>query len=160
MTTTILRKGPEKIMNLFYENQMIENSFYLRDIARKTSLNENSASRFLSDLEKSDILSSKKDGNRKSYFVVRNQRSFAIFALFAAEKYEKLDNIRKRAIKIFLDKLSVPPIFAILFGSTAKNNYTSKSDIDIILVSSGRMQVRLFPCSSDTIAETFAFIGF
>ena len=42
---TILKKGMQKILYLFYENRNA--AIHLREIVRKTGLNENSASRFL-----------------------------------------------------------------------------------------------------------------
>jgi len=47
---TILKDGYNKILSLFYNNKFAE--IHLREIARKTKLNENSTSRFLNLLEK------------------------------------------------------------------------------------------------------------
>ena len=126
-------------MHLFYDNK--NGSFHLRDIARKSKLNENSASRFLNELEKNGLLCSKREGSLKKYSIVKNKETFAVFSIFDIEKFEKLPALRKRAVDIFLQKLENPPIFALLFGSTAKENFSHKSDIDILLV---------FPAKNDT----------
>ena len=42
--------------------------------------------------------------------------------------------MRKNAVTYFLDKLEEQPIIAVLFGSTAKGNYSEDSDIDILLI--------------------------
>ena len=41
----------------------------MRDIARKTELNENSATRFLKQLEEEGALVSKREGNLKKYYL-------------------------------------------------------------------------------------------
>jgi len=132
MTTTIFRNGIEKIMRLFYEHR---SKFHLRDIGRKIKLNENSVSRFLKELENDNLLCSEKEGNLKKYSFVKSKNVFAIFTILDIEKFEKLSFIRKKAVNLFLQTLETPPIFALLFGSTAKGNFNLKSDIDILIIS-------------------------
>jgi len=129
---TILRPGCEKIMHLFYseKNSMI----HLREIARRTMLNENSVTRFLLDLEKENLLVSEMDGNMKKYSISKNEVTFALFALFDTEKFARLPAIRKNVISHFLDELVEKPVIAILFGSTAKETHRDDSDIDLFLV--------------------------
>ena len=51
---TIIKSGVWKIMHLFYGTKGTR--LHLRDIARKAGLNENSASRFLGQMEKAAFL--------------------------------------------------------------------------------------------------------
>ncbi len=129
---TILKTGYEKITYLFYINKSKE--IHLRDIARKAKLNENSVTRFLKQLEKQQIFVSKKEGNLKKYSIQKNQQVFVIFSLFDIRRFNKLPSIRKNAINNFLEKLDEKPIIVILFGSTARGNFTKDSDIDLLLI--------------------------
>jgi len=49
-------------------------------------------------------------------------------------------NALKQAIAAYLRALPVPPIFAVLFGSTAKGTYRDASDIDLLLVTHERLE--------------------
>ena len=129
---TILKQGYWKIISLFYDDKSA--SIHLRDIARKTKLNENSASIFLKKLENEKILFSKKDGNLKKYGIVKDDLIYSIFTQMDIIKLNSLPNIRKKAILYFLDKLKEKAIIAVLFGSTAKLTYRNDSDIDLLLI--------------------------
>ncbi len=130
--TTILKEGYEKILAIFYTDKYAK--IHLRDLARKTKLNENSASRFLNKLEKEKILSSKKDGNLKKYELTKNDTAYSAMTCLDIARLNSLSSIRKNAILYFLNELKEKPIIAVLFGSTAKNTYTEKSDIDLLLI--------------------------
>ena len=135
---TILKSGCEKILKLFYENK--DRKIHLRDIARKTKLNENSVTRFLKQLEKT-CLESEMDGNMKKYFIKKNNEIFSIFLLFDLKKYSKLLFIRKQAIEYFLNSLPEKPLITVLFGSTAKRINRKDSDIDLLLIVNRKIEV-------------------
>jgi len=124
-------------MQLFYKDKTAK--LHLREIARQTQLFEPSVSRFLNSLEKDRILKSKKDGNLKKYSIKKTIRTYFLFEAFDLERFEKLPSIRRNAIKIYLENLPDKPIFAILFGSTAKGTYQEDSDIDILLVTNDKI---------------------
>ena len=134
---TMLRQGYEKIMQLFYKDKTIK--LHLREIARQAELFEPSAYRFLNSLENDKILKSEKDGNLKKYSIKKGVKSYLIFEVFDLEKFERLPNIRKNAIKIYLNSLPEKPVYAILFGSTAKETHKDDSDIDILLVTNNKI---------------------
>ncbi len=127
-------------MHLFYNEK--SRSIHLRDIAKLTKLNENSVYRFLNKLEKNNILKSEKKGNLKLFSIKHNKTVYAILTSFDVEKYERLPHIRKTAIKHYLEALPHQPIFVILFGSTAKENYKEESDIDILLITNTRIDAK------------------
>ncbi len=129
---TILKTGYEKIFHLFYSEKSAK--IHLRDIARKTKLNENSASRFLKDLEQNHILKSRKDGNLKKYEIQKNNQVYTLFTFFDIAKLDNLPHVRRNALAYFLDQIPQKPFIVFLFGSTAKNTSTSQSDIDILLI--------------------------
>jgi|SRR3989344_726648 len=129
---TILKPGSDKIMAFFYSNKHV--MIHLRDLARRTHLNENSATRFLHQLEKMNLLRSHKDGNLKKYSIQKNDRTFALFAYYDILRLNKLPSIRHNSLNYFLKELKEKPIIVILFGSTAKGTFTEDSDIDLLLV--------------------------
>ena len=129
---TLLNKGYLKILSIFYNDKSAR--IHLRELARKAKLNENSASRFLKNLEKNKILLVKKDGNLKKYELMRNDIVYSILAHLDIVRLNSLPSIRKNAILYFLEELKEKPIIAFLFGSTAKNTYSEQSDIDLLLI--------------------------
>jgi len=134
---TILKTGYWKIISLFYRDAA--SAIHLRDIARKSKLNENSATRFLKQLEKEEILQAKKDGNLKKYTIQKNKKTFLIFTMLNMERYQRLPSITKNAIEYFMKTLQEKPIITVLFGSTAKGNYTNESDIDLLLITNRKI---------------------
>jgi len=128
---TIIKKGVYKILKVFYYSR--NSAFHLRELARKTGLNENSISRFLNNLVEKGILVFEREGNLKKFSVNKKYLPI-IFSIYDEEKLEKLPILRKNAIKNYFRKILIKPIFAVVFGSTAKENYKKDSDIDILLV--------------------------
>lgn len=136
---TILKEGYWRILELFYKGK--DKKIHLREIARQTKMNENSASRFLVSLEKQNILKSEKDGNLKKYFIRKNNVVYSIFTLFDIEKFNKLPLLRRNAIEYFFKELEEKPIILFLFGSTAKETFTNKSDIDLLMIVNKKIKV-------------------
>jgi len=146
---TILRSGYAKIMQLFYKDKTAR--LHLREIARQTKLHEPSVSRFLSSLEKDQILKSEKDGNLKKYSIKKGLRAYFIFEAFDLERFEKLPSIRRNAIKTYLDNLPEKPVFAVLFGSTAKGTYKEDSDIDILIITNKKISAEKAEKETDAL---------
>lgn len=136
---TIIKTGHSKILRLFYENKKA--SFHLREIARKTKLYANSATRFLSQLEKEGLLTFQKEGNLKKYKIKKSEKLSNIFASFDIERLNRLPLARRRSINYFLDKLQEKPLIVLLFGSTAKETFRKDSDIDLILIVNRKIDI-------------------
>ncbi|MBT5022982.1 nucleotidyltransferase domain-containing protein [Candidatus Woesearchaeota archaeon] len=137
---TLFKPGLRNIMGLFYKSKGIK--LHLREIARQTELHEPSVTRFLAYLEKEKVLKSEKDGNLKKFSMNSNKFNYLIFEYFDIERFEKLPKQRKNAIDCFIKNLPKKPVFIILFGSTAKNNYSTNSDIDLLLVTDGKISTK------------------
>lgn len=137
---TILKTGHEKILLLFYKNRKCK--IHLREIARQTKMHEPSVTKCLKQLEEQKILHAEVDGNMKKYFLERNKKTYCLLTLFDIEKQEKLSKLRKEAIDIYLKKLKEKPVFAVLFGSTAKETYSEASDIDILIVGNRKINTK------------------
>lgn len=129
---TILKTGYWKVVGLFYKEPSAK--FHLREIARKTKLNENSATRFLRKMEEEGILKSEREGNLLKYGIKKNKKVFLLFSLFDEEKLSRLPLLRRNAVLYFHQALEEKPIIMVVFGSTAKETYQSGSDIDLLLI--------------------------
>ncbi len=138
---TLIPLSQKKVLKLFYENK--NKKIHLREICRLTKLHEPSVSRILKKLEKEKILNYKKTANLKQYYIKKNVHSFIIFEMFDLEKFENITKIRQKAIKIFYKNLKEKPLFIILFGSTAKNNYKENSDIDLLLITNKKINKKI-----------------
>src|SRR3989338_5913507 len=97
---TELKPGVQKILQCFYKNK--REKIHLREIARRTSLNENSATRFLKQLEKQQVLKAEKEANLKKYSLKFNKKTAVLLTYLDVEKTNKLPLIRKNAIEFFL----------------------------------------------------------
>jgi len=131
------KEGILNILKLFYADQDAQ-SIHLREIARRTKLNENSVSRFLKVMEKGGLIKSTFDGNLKKFSM--EKRSIPpVFEIFDRERYEALPAIRRNAVQHFFERLPEKPLAMTLFGSTAKQNYTETSDVDLLLVTNSKI---------------------
>lgn len=137
---TIFKSGCERILRVFYREKL--GAFHLREIARRTELNENSVTRFLKVMTEQKILKHIKEGNMKKYSIIKENMVFSLFSVFDAEEYEKLPSTRKRAVSAFYERLSEKPVFLILFGSVAKKTFKEDSDLDLLAVFNKKIEVR------------------
>jgi len=126
---TIIKSGIWKLLKLFYDNR--NSALHLREIARKTKMNESGISRYLNSLVKEEILTEENEGNMRKFYL-NKQAVPKIFPIYDLEKLENLPLLRKNAIKLYLEKLNKKPVIALVFGSTAKETYKQDSDIDIL----------------------------
>lgn len=148
---TILKTGYIKIMQLFYKDKSL--SLHLREIARQTKLHGPSTTRFLDSLEKDGILKSQRDGNLKKYSLIKNKQAYLIFEMYDIERFEHLTNLRKSAIGYYLEKLPEKPVFAIIFGSTAKGTSRENSDIDLLIITNNKIDTKLAEKEADALTS-------
>ena len=88
-----------------------------------------------------------------------------IYSYFDIQRLESLDHKRKRATEEFLKRIKKIklPHFVLLFGSTAKENYTETSDIDLIIIYEDydqKMGQQIEAAARNTFAETGLVINF
>ena len=132
----IIKPGIWKIIKLFYDNH--NSQLYLREISRKVGMNESSVSRHLNELTKHKILIANLDGNLKK-FKIAVKFLPKLFSLYDQEKLMNLPSIRRNAMQYYLKKTINKPLLAVVFGSTAKGTFKEESDLDILLVSSSKI---------------------
>ncbi len=132
---TILKPAVYKILNIFYKNR--NTPLHLREISRKTAMNESSIFRQLHLLVKDGVLKSHAEANLKK-FKINNKIIPFIFPLFDQEKIQNLSLLRKNALKYYLEQLPEKPILALVFGSTAKGTFRDDSDVDLLIVTNSK----------------------
>ena len=137
---TILKSGALKILQLFYENK--KSSLHFREIVRKTKLHEPSTASILKLLHEESILKSQKVGNQKHYMLQLNTESFLWFEQFDYKRFQKLPSIRKNAYHYFMEALSEKPLIVLLFGSTARGTSSQQSDIDLLLITNSKIDLK------------------
>ncbi|MEW5896771.1 MAG: nucleotidyltransferase domain-containing protein [Nanoarchaeota archaeon] len=121
------------LLKYFYEHR----KGHVRQVKKAVKLSEHTLLKYLNSLEKRKILSSRSEGNLKIYEVsLKSALVKVFFSYFDLERLETLEYKRGKAVKMFVEEVKAIkiPYFVLLFGSTAKGNYTAKSDIDIIIV--------------------------
>lgn len=145
----------------FYEKQ----KGYVRQIKKSVKLSEHTLLKYLDSLENKGALSSRKEGNLKIYEINPKYAFLKIFfSYFDLKRLELLEYKRKKALNIFAEgvkKIKIP-YFILLFGSTAKGNYTLKSDIDLIMAYdsiSGGITEKIEKLKKVILAETGLKIG-
>ncbi len=129
---TIFRRGIYQILKVFYDNG--NSLVHLRELARRTGLNENGISRFLNELVSSKILISRREDSVRK-FSVSLKYVGNIFSIFDFNRFEKLSFVRRMSILDYLHKLKNKPFCLILFGSGAKGNERKNSDLDLLEIS-------------------------
>lgn len=130
---TIIKKQYWDILNVFYKNK--NKPTHLREISRTIKLKEGSLSRHLNNLLKEKVLTYEIEANLKK-FKIKNKSQ--VFSIFDIQKFENLPSIRKSSVNFYIKQLKNKPILIILFGSTAKETYTTESDIDLLVVFNNR----------------------
>ncbi len=121
------------LLKYFYQHRR----GHVRQVKKAVGLSEHTLLKYFCSLEKRNILSYRKEGNLKMYEVnVESTLVKVFFSYFDIVKLDTLEYKRAKAVKMFANLIKVTklPYFMLLFGSTAKENYTAKSDIDIIIV--------------------------
>ena len=125
----IINKNIIKILEV-----LINNRFYLNQIHELSEIkSKNNLIKNLNILVKHKILKKEKNKSNTFYSInYNNTLSLSILNLINMIKFQKLPFEKRKAIEevIILSK----PNLAILFGSTAKGNFTNQSDIDLLLV--------------------------
>lgn len=122
-----------EVLKYFYEHR----KGHVRHINKFIKLSVHTLLKYLASLEIRGVLASRKEGNLKIYEInIYNDLSKLFFQYFDIERLNAIEYYRAKAIKEFVYRIKTKniPYFIILFGSSAKGNYTKKSDIDLIIV--------------------------
>lgn len=113
--------------------------FHVRQLAALMHMSHATAALALSSLEKKNILKSEQEGRNKKYcpnldnFLTKSHITNAEFAKMMS--YLERHFIIKKMCAELMSVFGGTPI--ILFGSYAKESYTSESDIDVLIIKGG-----------------------
>ena len=123
-----------KNMELEIILNLIKNKSHLREIARSIEESHSTVLRKINELVKENVVDYKKEGKNKVFFIKNNIK--AKNYVYSAEIY-KLNKLLKKHPKLSIIFEEIKRNFKrdiiILFGSYAKGNEKSNSDIDIYL---------------------------
>ena len=115
---------------------LVEGKAYFSEIYEKTKIkSKNNLLKNLNLLTSNRILIKEEKKSNTFYSInYLNNLSIAILNLINQTKFEKLPfNIKKSVLDSIF---ALKPRIAILFGSYAKENYKSNSDVDLLFISS------------------------
>jgi DNA-binding transcriptional ArsR family regulator/predicted nucleotidyltransferase len=118
----------QKILSLLFVR--VEEAFHLNEIMRLTGLGSASAQRELRRLHDAGLITSERIGNIRLYRPNKNSPVYPeLHGL--VQKTFGLTGVLQQA----LSALPHPPALAFIFGSVAKGQETSASDLDLLLIS-------------------------
>lgn len=119
--------GQYAVREVFFENPIKE--FHIRQIARKLKMSKTATAYHVNALIKQEIVQPKEDTFRK-YAANLMSRKYKVAKLIHA-----LENISESGIVEYLEEKTLPKAI-VLFGSFAKAEFDSKSDIDLFVQAS------------------------
>ncbi len=140
----------DTLMNLFLEDSYRE--FNLREVARLTELNPMTASKYLGRLVKDGVINKKSERNYILFSADTESISFRDM-----KKYYNVKKLRSSGLVDFLENELGYPDVIILFGSFAKAENTSESDIDLFVLSGSKKKLDLSEFESKLGAEIQLF---
>jgi len=126
----------DKIIEFFIKEP--EKEFHIRQISKITGKSPTTISKYLKGLEKQGILKSESRLNHLLF------KADIDSSKFKREKLNyNLNQISDSGLVDYINKYFNHPEAIILFGSFAKSENTSKSDLDILIISSSKKQIDL-----------------
>ncbi|MFT4283008.1 MAG: nucleotidyltransferase domain-containing protein [Candidatus Woesearchaeota archaeon] len=128
-----------KIFNAYFE--LKQSKLYYNQIKEHTNLSHSSLQNQLIKLVSEKILKEEKTKGNKFYKILDKKKFTLKFCELAINKFRNLNTNVKVPLKYFLKNIS-PEIFTIiLFGSSANKQENKNSDIDILIVSQGNVNI-------------------
>jgi len=131
----IVKNNTSKIMELFFKYP--ERKFHLRELERLTKLSLPAVKMITERLEKEKLLKSEKEKMVKNFYATRNSKFINL------KRSYNLNSIFSSGLLNFLNDKYEEPEAIILFGSYSKGEDSSKSDIDIAVITPSQKKVNL-----------------
>ncbi len=126
----------DKLLSYFFEEP--EREFYVRELAKLLTLSPTTISKYLTNLQKDDLLTSKTQYNHLIFKANTDSEAF-----INAKCMFNLEKLRKSGLIKFLIEEYDQPEAIVLFGSYAKAENTNKSDIDLLIISPLKKELKL-----------------
>ena len=131
----ITKNSAYKVMKIFFEYP--DRKFHLRELGRLTKLSMPGVRKIIFKLQKEKLLEVKKEKIVKNVYASRNEKFIQLKRVY------NIYSIFDSGLLDFLREKYEEPECIILFGSYGKGEDTSKSDIDIAIVTKKRMELNL-----------------
>lgn len=125
----IITTNTQKVLSFFIK--FSDQEFYEREVARRLEISAGSANRVLNELFSSSVVKRKREG--KMFFYSVNSNNAVISEL------KKVINLL--LIEPLAEALKAISNRVVLYGSCAQGTDTSKSDLDLFVVSSNKNKV-------------------
>ncbi len=105
-------------------------------IAKKNKLNQKTVANYLNYLEKEHILKSRREGRNKLYRLNENNKEIVKHFIIAIEHLRTIEFYNKNSLIKEVSEKILPYIkgITVIFGSYAKGNANSDSDLDILII--------------------------
>lgn len=107
---------------------------HIRELSRIVKTSYNNTVRNIKILEKEQAIRKKEDANLIKIKLKNNPITIAYLKQTHTENFLALPKKIINAVREFLNELEERPLIAMIFGSYAKKNYTTNSDIDLLLI--------------------------
>ncbi len=120
-----------KLFSAIFQNEGI----HIRELSRLLGIGLPTVDHHLSNMEKGRVIKKVREGRNVKLYV--NYATLSVIPQLYCSEYNRLVSLPvhvKDAIFEYLKSLEYKPTLTILFGSYAKGTFSSKSDIDILLV--------------------------
>ena len=131
----ITKNNVLRVMELFFKNP--ENKYHLRELERLISLSMPGVRKIVKKLEKEGLLESKKEAVVQNFYAKRDEKFISL------KRSYNLYSVYDSGLLQFLKEKYEEPEAIILFGSYSKGEDTSKSDIDIAIITHKQMSLSL-----------------
>ena len=133
-------RAEDKIYKAFFD--LREKQLYYNQIKEHTKLSHSSLQNALKNILKKDVLREEKT-KAHVFYIINNKKFIAIkFCEFAITKQEQLNYNITTPLQHFIKNVPEEVFTIILFGSTARGEETKRSDIDLLVVSHNKQDLK------------------
>ena len=159
-------KADEKIYEVYLKSK--QDKLYFNQIKEYTNLSNSSLQNALNKLIQEKTLTLNKTKSN-TFYQINNKKQFALkFSEIATQKFNELNPSVKNPLRNFLKNISKEIYTIILFGSASTKKEQKTSDIDLLIVSSSKINldnnkkeaeitskypISIFECSSKQFIE-------
>ena len=127
IASVLFTKTQQRLLALFYGKP--DCSFYLNEVARHAGVGKGSVVREIKKMTEAGLLTSRQQGNQQHYQANPNNPIFEELRAITRKTFGVLG-----VIKAALEPLLAQCELAFIYGSVAKGEEHSASDIDVLLV--------------------------
>jgi len=137
---SLASKTTISVLRLFIEKPYAQ--FSISDISKISGISKSNVLRALHALSNSGMIRVARGGARKLFKIDSGKRIVKAAAnLYMQERIENLKPKTKNAVEYLFSEISIKVDAFILFGSCAYGLETSKSDIDILVISKNEVKI-------------------